>query len=67
MLDWDTLVEHPQFRLLEVIQTVERASGTTYETTVCPITIDGRKLPSAMGSCALGEHNAQIDRVFDLL
>jgi CoA:oxalate CoA-transferase len=67
VLDWDTLVEHPQFRQLDVVQTVERGSGTTYQTTVCPIRIDGRKLKATMGSCALGEHNAQIDREFDLL
>jgi crotonobetainyl-CoA:carnitine CoA-transferase CaiB-like acyl-CoA transferase len=66
VLDWDTLVEHPQFGLLQVVQTVERGSGSTYETTVCPIRVDGHKLTASLGSCALGEHNAQIDGEFDL-
>ena len=67
VLDWDTLVGHPQFRQLDVIQTVERGSGTTYDTTVCPIRIDGQKLTSARGSARIGEHTDQIDRDFDLI
>lgn len=66
VLDWDTLTAHPQFQLLEIVQTVEAGSGATYETTVCPIRIDGRKPTSPLGSNALGEHNARIDEAYDL-
>jgi len=66
VLDWDTLTAHPQFELLEIVQTVESGSGTTYETTVCPIRIDGRKLLAPLGSNGLGEHNDRIDREYDL-
>ena len=66
VLDWDALTAHPQFQLLEIVQTVETGSGTTYETTACPIRIDGRKLTSTVGSNALGEHNERIDEAFGL-
>jgi crotonobetainyl-CoA:carnitine CoA-transferase CaiB-like acyl-CoA transferase len=66
VLDWETLLAHEQFGQLEVLQTVERGNGTHYETTVCPIRVDGRKLTSSLGSCALGEHNELIDRRFGL-
>lgn len=66
VLDWDTLVQHPQFEALGMVQTVERGSGTTYRTTVCPIRVDGRKLTSRLGSNALGEHDARIDEEYGL-
>lgn len=66
VLDWDTLLAHEQFRQLEIVQTVDRGNGTRYATTTCPIRVDGRKLRAALGSCALGEHNEQIDREYGL-
>jgi crotonobetainyl-CoA:carnitine CoA-transferase CaiB-like acyl-CoA transferase len=66
VLDWSTLAAHPQFGPLDVTQVVERGSGTRYVTTKCPIRIDGHKPASPRGSCALGEHNARIDREFGL-
>lgn len=66
VLDWDALVRHPQFKTLGIVQTVERGSGKAYQTTVCPIRVDGRKLTSRLGSNALGEHNARIDEEYGL-
>ena len=66
VLDWDTLVQHPQSAALDIVQTVERGSGTTYRTTTCPIRVDGRKLTSRPGSPGLGEHNALVDEEFGL-
>jgi CoA:oxalate CoA-transferase len=66
VLDWDTLVCHPQFEQLGIVQAVERGTGTVYRTTVCPIRIDGEKPRSGLGSNALGEHNARIDEEYGL-
>ena len=66
VLDWDTLVQHPQSAALDIVQTVERGSGTTYRTTTCPIRVDGRKLTSRPGSPGLGEHNALVDEEYGL-
>jgi len=60
-LDWLTLMDERAFQVLDMVQTVERGTGSRYETTVCPIRIDGRQLRSPVGSCGIGEHNALID------
>ena len=52
VLDWNRLMQHPQFELLDCVQEVETGAGTTYRTTVCPIRIDGRKPTSRLGSNA---------------
>ncbi|MEM1108948.1 MAG: CaiB/BaiF CoA-transferase family protein [Planctomycetota bacterium] len=66
VMDWDTLFDHDGFRVLDMLQTVTRGSGTEYRTTSCPIRIDGEPLKSSAGSCAIGEHNAAIDRDYGL-
>ncbi len=62
VLDWVALMAEPAFEVLEMVQTVERGTGTRYETTVCPIRIDGHQFRSSVGSCGIGEHDASIDR-----
>lgn len=66
VLTWSALMEQPAFDVVTMVQTVERSTGATYETTVCPIRIDGLQLRSPLGSCGLGEHTAQIDREYGL-
>lgn len=60
VLDWDRLFEHDAFRALDMLQTVTMGDGYSYDTTRCPIRIDGELLKSAKGSPALGEHTAGI-------
>ncbi|MGD0011446.1 MAG: CaiB/BaiF CoA-transferase family protein [Terriglobia bacterium] len=55
VLDWKRLLEHEGFKVLGVLQTVRRSSGTVYQTTRCPIRIDGQRLYSEKGSPDLGE------------
>ena len=54
VLDWDTLIDHPQFARWRSSRPSRRGSGTTYETTVCPIRVDGRKLTSRAGLMCAG-------------
>lgn len=61
VLDWPALMGEPAFQVLDMVQTVERGTGSRYETTVCPIRFDGRQLRSPLGSCGIGEHTALID------
>lgn len=64
---WDRLVQHDGFKVLDMLQTVTRGhTGTGYETTRCPITLDGQRLKNPLGSCAIGEHNARIDAEYGL-
>jgi len=58
--DWRTLMEQEAFKLLEMIQTVDMGDGVSYNTTICPIRIDGQRLHAQKGSPKLGEHGKQI-------
>ncbi len=58
--DWHTLMGHDGFKLLEMLQTVTMGDGYTYDTTACPIRIDGVRLKASKGSPKLGEHAVKI-------
>jgi CoA:oxalate CoA-transferase len=62
VLDWKRLLDHDGFKVLGMLQTVRRGTGTTYQTTRCPIRIDGQRLYSEQGSPDLGEHTQLITR-----
>jgi crotonobetainyl-CoA:carnitine CoA-transferase CaiB-like acyl-CoA transferase len=64
VLDWKRLLNHDAFATLHMFQTIRRSSGTTLQTTRCPIRIDGRRLTSEKGSPDLGEDNARIAEEF---
>ena len=60
IMDWDTLFYQDGFKALHMIQKVTMGDGFSYETTRCPIKIDGELLTSPLGSPALGEHTESI-------
>ncbi|WP_303316283.1 CaiB/BaiF CoA-transferase family protein [Flavivirga abyssicola] len=60
VMDWDTLFDHDGFKVLDMIQNVTMGDGFEYETTRCPIKIDGQLLKSSLGSPSLGEHTKAI-------
>jgi CoA:oxalate CoA-transferase len=60
VLDWKRLLQHDGFKVLGMLQTVRRRSGTVYQTTRCPIRIDGQRLYSEKGSPDLGEDTDRI-------
>ena len=60
IMDWDTLFAQDGFKALQMIQKVTMGDGFSYETTRCPIKIDGELLTSPLGSPALGEHTESI-------
>jgi crotonobetainyl-CoA:carnitine CoA-transferase CaiB-like acyl-CoA transferase len=60
IMDWDTLFAQDGFKVLDMIQKVTMGDGFEYETTRCPIKIDGEYLTSSLGSPALGEHTEAI-------
>ncbi len=62
VLDWDRLFDHEGFQVLNMIQAVTMSDGFTYQTTRCPIRIDGELLTSSLGSPTLGEHTEEIIR-----
>ncbi|MEO1010092.1 MAG: CaiB/BaiF CoA-transferase family protein [Bacteroidota bacterium] len=60
VLDWHRLLDHEGFKILRMIQRVTMGDGFSYETTRCPIRLDGEILTSPLGSPALGEHTQAI-------
>lgn len=64
VLNWDTLFQSAGFKVLDMIQTVQRGNGTVYQTTRCPIKIDGKAPYSSRGSCLIGEHNHVIETIY---
>ncbi|MCD0489373.1 CoA transferase [Pedobacter sp. MC2016-14] len=64
VLNWDTLVAHEGFKVLNMVQEVEMKDGYKYKTTRCPIRIDGELLTSSVGSPKLGQDNEKILKEF---
>lgn len=66
VMDWDELFSKDGFKVLNMIQKVRMGDGFEYETTRCPIKIDGQYFTSNLGSPALGEHTQKIIREFEV-
>ena len=66
VLNWQQLLAHDGFKVLDMIQEVEMLDGYKYETTRCPIRIDGELLISTKGSPKLGQDNEKIIKEFNL-
>ncbi|MEJ5963134.1 CaiB/BaiF CoA transferase family protein [Pedobacter immunditicola] len=64
VLNWHELVNHEGFKVLNAIQEVEMLDGYKYNTTRCPIRIDGELLVSTKGSPKLGQDNENIIKEF---
>ncbi|ADE53246.1 CaiB/BaiF CoA transferase family protein [Coraliomargarita akajimensis] len=64
ILDWNDMLNHEGFKVLDMLQTVERKSGVSYGTTRVPIKFGGVREASTVGSPAIGEHNEQIEKDF---
>lgn len=60
VLNWSQLMEHEGFKILNMVQEVEMKDGYRYQTTRCPIRIDGELMVSSKGSPKLGEDNEKI-------
>ncbi|WP_029285813.1 CaiB/BaiF CoA-transferase family protein [Pedobacter sp. R20-19] len=64
VLNWNALLDHDGFKVLNMIQEVEMVDGYRYKTTRCPIRIDGELLTSTKGSPKLGQDNDRIVKEF---
>ena len=66
VLTWQQLLDHDAFKVLDMVQTVQRPNGAQLQTTRCPIRIDGQRLTTAKGAPTIGADNATIRHDFDL-
>lgn len=60
VMNWDKLMQHDGFKVLDMIQEVQMNDGFKYRTTRSPIRIDGELLTSTKGSPKLGQDNQKI-------
>lgn len=65
VLDIEQLIQKEAFKTLNMIQTVKMGDDFTYETTRCPITINGKTFNSQKGSPMVGEHTDSIMEEFN--
>jgi len=60
VMNWDTLMQHDGFKVLDMIQEVQMNDGFKYRTTRSPIRMDNALFTSAKGSPKLGQDNDKI-------
>ncbi|MCR8635625.1 CaiB/BaiF CoA transferase family protein [Paenibacillus radicis (ex Xue et al. 2023)] len=63
---WDQLLNHEGFKVLDMILEVSRPGETALKTTRCPIRINGEKFKSPKGAPRIGEDNSTIKGDFGL-
>lgn len=64
VFDWQQMLAHDGFKVLNMLQTVELADEQSYQTTRCPIRIDGQIFSSKKGAPTLGKDNRAIREEF---
>lgn len=64
VLNYQQLFTEEGFKVLDFTQKVEMLDGYSYQTTRCPIKIDGEYLTSGKGSPKLGQDNEKIIKEF---
>lgn len=65
VMDWERLLKHDGFKVLEMFQKVTMTDGFTYKTTRCPIRFDGEIITSNKGCPKLAEDNDKITSWLD--
>ncbi len=67
VLQWPELLAGEGFKVLDMLQTVQRDDGVAIATTRSPIRVDGRRPPVSRAAPKLGEHSAALRQEFGLL
>lgn len=67
VLNYESLVQQKGYEALQMELDVKTSNGLSIKTTRCPIRVDGNLLQSERGAPLLGEHNAEIEKQFDLI
>ena len=60
VLDWETMVKHEGFKILDMVQRIKRDDGLDIETLRCPIKIDGEIFKSSKAAPKIGNDNNSI-------
>ena len=66
VLDWETMVKHEGFKILDMVQRIKRDDGLNIETLRCPIKIDGEIFKSSKAAPKIGNDNNSIIKEFGI-
>ncbi len=66
VLDWETMVKHEGFKILDMVQRIKRNDGLDIETLRCPIKIDGEIFKSSKAAPKIGNDNNNIMKEFGI-
>ena len=66
VLDWETMIKHEGFKILDMVQRIQRDDGLDIETLRCPIKIDGQIFKSNKAAPKIGNDNNSIKEEFGI-
>ena len=66
VLDWEKMLKHEGFKILDMIQRIKRDDGLNIETLRCPIRIDGEIFKSELAAPKIGQDNEKIIKEFGI-
>ena len=66
VLDWESMVKHEGFKILDMVQRIQRDDGLDIETLRCPIKIDGEIFKSNKAAPKIGNDNNNIKKEFGI-
>ncbi|WP_346238638.1 CaiB/BaiF CoA transferase family protein [Niabella insulamsoli] len=66
VLDYEQLTSEEGYQALNMEVVVKTSNGISVKTTRCPVRVDGELLVNERGAPALGEHNSEIDELFEI-
>ena len=66
VLDWEKMVKHEGFKILDMVQRIKRDDGLDIETLRCPIKIDGEIFKSSKAAPKIGNDNNSIMKEFGI-
>ena len=67
VLDWEKMLQHDGFKILDMIQSIKRSDGLNLDTLRCPIRVDNKIFKSDKAAPKIGEDNKKIISEFNLL
>ena len=66
VLDWEKMLNHEGFKVLDMLQRIKRFDGLDIETLRCPIRINKEIFKSEIAAPVIGQHTDKINKEYNL-
>ena len=66
VFEWDKMLEHEGFKVLDMLQKIKRSDGLSIETLRCPIRFNDQIFKSEVAAPKIGQHTKDIEKEFNL-